>query len=199
MFLRILVTVFSGLIFLFSFWKKLREDYTHTQIFTTGFYAIAGAALGAIISDNFFPEWWFWMGLLGSFLGLFTGIVRFKLRIFETFESFVFGALFVITLIFAYHWYANSSLSIGIGLFVLVLLILFFMVLDKHYKRFTWYRSGRVGFTGLSVFGIFFLIRAAVAAILPDVLSFVGNIETILSGVISFIAFLTVFNLARRT
>lgn len=199
MFSEILLAVFAALVFLFFFWKRLKEDYTHSQIFTTGFYAIAGSTIGSIVSDNFFPGWWFWAGLLGGLIGLFLGIFRFKLRVFETLESFIFGALLVITLIFAYHWYTFSSLSSGIGFLAGVLLIILFAVLDKHYKRLTWYRSGRVGFTGLTVAGFSFLIRGVVAAILPDMLSFVGNIETTLSGVASFTAFLAVFNLSRQT
>jgi hypothetical protein len=91
----------------------------------------------------------------------------------------------------------KSNPASFIGFIVIILLIVLFYFLDAHYKKFTWYKSGRVGFTGLTTLGLLLLLRAAVAPIVPDMLSFSGKYEAIISGILAFVSFLLVFNLAR--
>lgn len=185
------------LVFLFVFWKRLREDYTTGQIFTTGLYMIIGISLAVIIATKFLGPWWFWLGFAGAGLGLVLGVSRFKLRFFEVFEAGVSATFPWLGVVFLSDSIEKSNLTSFIGFVIIVLLIALFYFLDAHYKKFAWYKSGRVGFTGLATLGLFLLLRAAVAPIMPDMLSFSGKYEAIISGISAFVAFLLVFNLAR--
>ncbi len=189
----------SSLLFLFVFWTRLKEDYTQNQIFTTGFYVLLGMGCGNILADNYFGLWWFWTGLAGGVLGLVMGIRHFRLRVFEAMEAFVIAGLslfFIVSLSELIRAYSLSSLALTLGIASFIVLFLF---LDAHYKKFSWYKSGRVGFSGLTVLGLFFLIRSVVAMGNLSVLSFAGDLEVVLSGVISFTSFMTVYNLSGKT
>ena len=190
-------TVLGVVIFLFIFWNKQREDYPSGQIFSTSFYILLGIGLGYIISRNFFAPWWFWASLVGMAAGLGLGLIRFRFRFFETFEALVIGALPWLSLVFLSDSISSSSVFSFAAFVVIVGLMALYHFLDRHYKSFSWYRSGRIGFSGLTVAGIFFLLRAAVASFFPFVLSFVVSVEAILSGIAAFTLFLLTFNLAR--
>ncbi len=197
MIVNILVSLIGILIFLFVFWRRIKEDYASDVVFTAGFLVVAGIILGGLISKQFFPSWWFWASTVGASLGILLGIVRFSLRPFETVEAGVLGLLPWVILIFWLDSIKNSSLvSLIYSVGILALLGLFYF-LDGHYKDFTWYKSGRVGFAGLTVAGFFFILRAAIAIFFPSVLSFVGKFEALVSALSAFIFFLLTFNLAR--
>ena len=194
---KIAFNTLGVLIFLFVFWKRLKEDYPTSQIFTTGLYMIVGISLAVIISTKFFGPWGFWLSFTGAGLGLTLGVSKFKLRFFETFEAGVAASFFWLGLVFLSDSIEKSNTASFIGFIVIILLIVLFYFLDAHYKKFTWYKSGRVGFTGLTTLGLLLLLRAAVAPIVPDMLSFSGKYEAIISGILAFVSFLLVFNLAR--
>lgn len=187
------------LVFLFIFWKRLKEDYASAMIFATSFYVILGIIAGQIIAGKFFPVWWFWFDLLGICLGLVFGILRFKLRIFETLEASVISLLPWLSLVFLKDSIKNSIMVSFFAFLVITFLIFLFMIFDRHYKKFTWYKSGRIGFSGLTTLGMFFLVRALVAATFSNMISFVGETDAIFSGVLAFLSFLAVFTLARET
>ena len=54
---NILTNLIGVLVFLFIFWKKLREDYTSETIFSLAALIFAGMIISSIVSFNFFPEW----------------------------------------------------------------------------------------------------------------------------------------------
>lgn len=197
MIVSILVSLVGILVFLFVFWRRIKEDYAGDVIFTVGFLVVAGIILGNLVSKQLFPIWWFWASILGAALGILLGIVRFSLRPLETLEAAILGLLPWVILIFWLDSIKNSSLvSLIYSVGILALLGLFYF-LDGHYKDFTWYKSGRVGFAGLTVAGFFFILRAAIAIFFPSVLSFVGKFEALVSALSAFIFFLLIFNLAR--
>jgi len=195
--LKIIITIIGALLFLFVFWRRLKEDYTQGQIFSTGFYMILLLSLGYFIAKFILPAWWFWFVLLGLSGGLIVGVLRFQLRIFEVIEAATLGSITWLWVMAVYNFITNAhleSLLIATGLLLLFSLFFYF---DSHYKSFVWYRSGRVGFSGLMILGIFFLVRAGIAAYFPTMISFVGKSDIIVSAVFSFVAFLGVFSLAR--
>ena len=185
-------------VFLFLFWKRLKEDYITNQIFSTASLILIGIILSNLIAKSFFPDWWFWLGFTGILSGLSLAIFRYGLRFFETSDAAVVSLLPWLGLIFLADSIANSSLTSLIGSLIILALSLLYFFFDTHYKKFFWYKSGRVGFSGFSIMGIFFLIRAAVAVAFPTVLSFSSNYESLLSGITAFISFLLVFNLAQQ-
>lgn len=197
MFLAISFSLFAVLTFLFIFWKRLKEDYLQNQIFTSGFCILLGIAIANIISDNFLPKWWFWLSLVGISLGTIAGIYKYNFRIFETVEAVILSSLFLYFWFFVYNWLSFlDSKYLGASAVVFGTIMLF-LVFDKRYKHFTWYRSGRVGFSGMATAGVFFITRSLVALIMSDMVSFVGKIDAIISALLAFTAFLILFNLSQ--
>ena len=143
MVIEIIFTFLSTFLFLFLFWRKLKDDYAQNQIFTTGFYSLFGVALLSVIADNFIPNWWFWLSFLGAFVGVVIGIFRYRMRFFETLEAWVIASLSLIFLVYLYSYIYSFDTQIGLGLIVTVFLFVLFSYLDVHYKKFTWYKSGR--------------------------------------------------------
>ncbi len=199
MLLKITFGLIGVLLFLFLFWKKLKEDYESETIFTSAFCILFGIAGGLLISVRFFPSWWFWLALLGSAVAFIIAVIRFKLKILETTEAWVVANLPLFGLAMLTDYIQKSTLFSGIGTILILVLFVSYFVIDKHYKSFRWYKSGRVGFSGLTILAVFFLLRSAVAVTFPDVLSFVGRIDTILSGVVSFACFLVILSLAKNS
>ena len=169
------------------------------NVFTTAFYVVLGIAVATIVARRFFPQVWFWASLVGALLGTVLGVLRFKLRFFETLEAGVFGLLPWLSIVFLADSVRTSRASSLIGFFFFLFLIGLFSFLDSKYKGFSWYKSGRVGFAGLVVVGFTFLVRTGLAVVFEDVLSLVGKGDAFLSGVVAFAAFLLLFNLARSS
>lgn len=199
----VISAVLGALTFQFLLWKRLGEDYPPNIIFSVGFYVVgclvAGAALfnfalSPILHKSYFfnpSGLWFWGALIGSMVGFGLAIFKFKIRFFETLEALTIGGLFWILYLLI------SQAALIQAVVVLVLIILFF-IFGKRYKTFAWYKSGKVGFAGLAILAIFFMLRAIAAIIYPDIISFIGKIDAIVSASLAFIFFLTVYNLGER-
>ena len=195
---NILINIAGAVIFLFIFWKNLREDYTSNQVFSTATLSLLGIGLGYLISYKFFPSWWFWLELVLVSVGFTIAVIRYSLRPFEAIEALVISLAPWLSLIFLSDSVTNINLSSFLAFFSLVCLITLYIFLDSHYKSFSWYASGRIGFSGLATLGIFFFLRASLAYFFPFVISFVGKFEVVVSGIGAFISFLTLYNLSRR-
>ncbi len=198
MILKTIFSLLAALSFLFFFWRKLREDYTQNQVFNVGFYSLLGIFVFSIFSNYYFPVYMFWLSFLGAIVGLVVGINRFHFRLFESLEAWISGNISVLFFFYIYESVIKFDLFNAYAALFSAFLIFLFLFLDKHYKKFNWYKSGRVGFSGLIIMGIFFLTRSLIAIVIPNMLFFVGKIDAIISGVLAFISFLTLFNLAKR-
>ena len=194
----ILANVLGVLVFLFIFWKRLKEDYIGNQIFGSAFIVLAILTIVKLITTYFLAAWWFWLSMLAVSAALLLAIKRYRLRVFETLEAQVISLLPWLSLLFLADSIINSNTYSLVGFILITLLIILFFIFDKHYKKFTWYESGRVGFSGLTILGLFFLIRALVALKFDNVLSFSGKNEVYLSAVLAFSSFLVLFNLSRK-
>jgi len=192
---------------LFLFWRELKEDYDNNQIFSFGLLVsisvIVGFLVGLILKtkvqgSNIFSSTglWFWTSFIAGVIGWTIAYFKFKLKFFETLEASAVGFIFFIFVTNLIN--SLQPVNIKAILFALFsgLLVLIFYMLDSRYKRFSWYKSGRVGFSGLAILGIFFLIRAVVAMVDPSMVSFVGKTDAIVDSVVSFIFFLTLYNLS---
>lgn len=186
------------ILFLFLFWKHLKEDYPANQIFSTAFYVLLGILAGFLLAKKFFPSAWFWSESAGVALGFSLGALRYKLRLFESLEALTTSLLVWLGVYFLKDSVVATSLPSFLAFFGVTCLITFYAFLDSRYKNFTWYSSGKAGFSGLITLGLFFLVRAGFASFFPFVISFVDKYEAILSGVTAFIFFLATFNLARQ-
>jgi hypothetical protein len=198
MIVKILFNIVGVLLFFFLFWKKLKEDYDSESIFTYALFIAAGIGIFSFLSAKLLSHWWFWANCLGVVLGFLLGRLKFKFRFFESLEATIIGLLPWLSFVFLQDAMSNTSLPTLIAFIVLMLVIVLYVFLDTHYKKFAWYKSGKVGFSGLITLGLLFLVRATVAAGFPSMLSFLGPIDSIISGVIAFTSFLLVFNLSRQ-
>ena len=208
--ITILIGLPVGIIgFLFLFWRRLKEDYPVDQIFSFGFtilgFLLSGLFIGLFLKDKigvtpiFNPKGlWFWLALLFGAAGFGVGFMKLKMRFFESLEAAALGFLFlsfdvsILTSI--------QTLDFKLLLFSLFqfLLILSFFVIDIHYKRLSWYKSGKVGFAGLMILGTFFLSRAVLALINPTMISFIGKFDAIISSIVAFIFFMILYNLSEQ-
>lgn len=197
MFTNITFNILGIVLFIFLFWKRLKEDYSTDMIFTTCLYALLGIGIFRFLSLKFFPSWWFWLSFLGLIAGLTLGILKFHLRVYETLEASTISFLPWLSLVFLLDSINNfSTYSFAAFVFCLVLVFVFYF-LETHYKNFSWYRSGRIGFAGLATLGFLFLTRTAIAIIPFKMLSFAGIYEAYISGILTFVCFALVANLAR--
>jgi len=196
--ITIALNFIAAFIFLFILWKKLKEDYLSSQIFNTGIIILFFVALLHYLSSIFIPDFWFWAVIFGALIGLAIGVIRYKYKLFETLEALIIALLPWYGIFFLTDAINNKSLTSLIGSSIIILLIAVYLLLDKHYKKFSWYKSGKVGFSGLSVLGLLFIIRAIVAISFENVLSFAERHDALLSGILAFASFLSVFHLARK-
>jgi hypothetical protein len=198
MFTASLVTnSFGILILIFIFWKRLKEDYASEIIFKAAFIVLLGILVGWAVSSKFFPVWYLWSDFLGLVLGLVAAIYVLKIRFYESFEALIIASLPWVGLVFLKDSVFNSSLNSFLAFLVILLVVFVAYWLDVNYKNFTWYKSGKIGFAGVSALGLIFLIRSLVATIGIPMLSFVGKFEAIISGAAAFICFLLLYNLGR--
>jgi len=163
MIVNFLIGILGVILFLFIFWKKLKEDYSSNIIFTTAFAILIGSSLGLTISRIFFPTWFFWFAFLGSILGMFLMITKFKFRFYETIEALILSTIPLISLMFFKDSIVNSSLNSFLAFVTSLILIFLSYWFDINYKSFSWYKSGRIGFTGISIAIIFFISRTPVS------------------------------------
>jgi hypothetical protein len=198
MFYNIFFNILGIFIFLFVFWKKLKDDYPPEQIFSVSFYILFLIGVAVLISYFFFPKFWFW-GLFASLLiGIFLGMWRFRLRFYETYESGLIGILPWLSFVFLFDSMKTTSWYSFCGFLFIWMLVIFYVFLNLRYKSFSWYKSGKVGFAGLAISIVFFLVRMVVAIYFPYVLSLSGSFDYIISGLFSFIFFLLLFILSTR-
>jgi hypothetical protein len=194
----ITTSIIGVFLYLYFFWKRLKDDYIRNQIFTTAFYGLVLLGAGYFTSLYVFGNLRFWLSLTGTTLGFALGIFRYRLKILEVFEAAVLGLLSIFALILVGELIVTHNIIYLFSFIVLLLLIILFHLLDKYYKGFAWYKSGRIGFSGLTVSGVFFLIYTVVAITLSSMISFVGNKDFIISFLLSILSFSVVYKLARQ-
>lgn len=187
-----------GISFLFFLlWRLLKEDYHYEKIFNLGFLILPFYLVGLLITSYILKDFWFWIILVCISLGFIIIIKKQKMKFFEVFEAIVIGLLPWISIIFLSDSIDNSSLSSFLAFWMSLVCILLFFFLKSYYRNFTWYKSGMVGFAGLSTAAIFFLIRAISSLFFNNVISFAGKFEVYLSLTVAFFLFLLLYKLSR--
>lgn len=188
----------SIFVFLFIFWKKLKEDYSSSIIFSTGFTVIFALLLGTLLSRQFLPLYWFWVALLFISIATFWSVFRLKLKLFEVIEAVFAGIIPWLSFVFLYDSIKVKSFY-SLGIFVVLVGVYFlYFFLNGSYKKFSWYVSGKIGFSVLASIGVLFLARGLASLTAFDMLSFTGKLDTAFSGAVAVASFLTIFYLARQ-
>jgi hypothetical protein len=176
--------------FLYLVWKKLKEDYTPEKIFSLCFTAIFALLVGVIVSKNFLPEFWFWIEALFVSISFAVAIKRQKIKSFEGFGALAIGFMPWLSLYFLAVSIKNSSLSSFLAFWISLFCVALFFFLNSQYRKFTWYKSGRVGFSEVVTVIVFLILRAILLR---------NNIfELYLSGTVVFLLFLVLLHLNKN-
>lgn len=206
---QILASGVGILVFLFLYWRRVKEDYSAKLIFNSAFTFVFSVIIGALVgfvigkllpsSRVFYPSGlWFWGGVVGAFIAHAISTRRFKLKNVETFEAAVMSFLPWLSFSYLANFLGEqkfqSILQSGIALFLFGL----FNFLDKRYRSFQWYKSGKVGFSGLIVAGLFFLARVFISYQSPDAVSIIGRVDVVISAVCAFLLLFSLYNLSER-
>ena len=195
--------------FLYIYWKKMRHDYTRDMVFASGFSIILLVLLTTFISfyivkyipvTNIFDssQLWFWGAVTGYIIAFSLNIINSKFKFFESLEASSIGLFAWLGFISVASGIANQDLESLLASGVVVILFMIYLVLERKYRRFTWYKSGRVGFAGLTTLGLFFLIRSGISIYGGSMLSLAGRVEIVLSSVLAFLLFFSVYHLSER-
>ena len=186
-----------GIILLFFFlWKKLKEDYHFEKIFNLAFTILFFQIIASIIANKFFLDYWFWINLTGIVLGFVISIIRQKMKFFESYDGLVIGLLPWFSFTFFAQAVHNSSLINFIGFWIILVLVFTFLFLDSQYRKYTWYKSGKVGFSSVVTSFLFFAIRSVLGIFFAGSASLLPNFESYLSGAFAFSFLLVLYRLA---
>lgn len=131
----------------FVFFRELRDEYPEEQLL--GFPLLIALSAAAT-----YPFW----GVMGSVLaGVIVGVIvsrHYGFRLWDIFDGLVTAVLWVI---------AIGCLRTAFVSLVAVASIFFGILVKRYYKRWGWYKSGRIGIIGLSESFIFILLFLVVA------------------------------------
>lgn len=198
----------GGYVYLFILWRNLKEDYPSAQIFSIGIQTIVSVILGALLAQFLSPslhfrflvarELWFWGAVGGYFLSFSILVSRAKMRYWEVFQYGFLGilsAFFVLLLTLI----PTSGVSALYPLVLIVISLGVFAVIQKNYRKFAWYRSGKVGLAGIVAAAVFFMGRAVIAASGLTMLSLAGPIDVLVSALIAFLLFFNAYNISQTS
>lgn len=197
MFWMIIANILGIFILFYFLWNKLKDDYQYEKIFNLAFIVLFGLILGFLISKYFLKDYWFWTCLLGILLGFSIGLKKQKMKFFESFEGLVIGSISWISLLFLTDSINNSSLSSFIAFWMTLVCVFIFFFAASHYRSFTWYKSGRVGFSGVTTALVFFIFRTIASLFFKNVISLSGKFEIYLSSSVALILFLILYSLSK--
>lgn len=185
----ILTHLLGVFIFLFSFWRKLKDDFAPDITFKIGFNILIGIGISLLFALRFFPEYYLLIAFIGAITGLFIAIFRFRIKFYEVLEAFIIAILPWLSLMFLLDSVLHSSLSSFLGFIVILILIFVSYYLDANYKKFNWYKSGKIGFTGLTILIVIFAIRLVLALFGISVLSLVNSRTEIIISITGILVF----------
>lgn len=206
-FIKLLALFLGSIATLFIYWRALKEDYEKEKIFSSGLIMLIGMFLGLLTiylpakdsSTNVIinPKgFWFWGSLLGFFLALLYSAKKLKIKPYEAIESLVPGIFIIASLYSLISYLLTRDNHFLLFLAIIFFLGILFTFLKSKYKSFSWYKSGKIGLSGIFTLGAFFLIRVVLAIKLPQSFLVAGRVDLIPSAIISFLMFFLVYNLS---
>lgn len=190
---------FGALIFLFVFWRRLKDDFASEEIFKVAFVSLGLTFMLGIAATVYARQWFFWSSIIGLFIGGLIGVRKYKMYPAELAEAIVQSSLPLLLIVSIAVALVTNQVEMLFISMVIVLLMILFVIFDKYYKDFSWYKSGKVGFAGLATSCLFFALRAAIAYINADMLSFVPAVDVIISSVAALMFLIALVILARKS
>ena len=193
-----LISVPFFLTSLFILWKKLRDDYIASQIFSLGFGIYFSLVAGFLLFHFFkfsYSEWFIVAAPVVVVLYLSN---RGRMRLNELVNAL--APLLYVSNIYYYLMLVilkNNYFAL-IGIFLSILFIIFYFLLEKNYKKLQWYKSGKIGFSGLFVLSVYFFMNSALAILIPDMVFFSGKINAIISMLLGLIFAFALTRLSKK-
>jgi len=198
----IVSALISYIILSYFLWKELKVDYLNTQIFTFSFWFVVTCYLGAYLTYLFlFPNFWFYGGLIFSLSSFLLLTKKYGIKRYEILDCLVKGilsfSLVVILLDFVIFQRDLRNLFLVSVIFILILIHNY---IKSNYKKFSWYKSGRIGIAGSITISVFFLTRLVISLNSLGMLSFSGKTmpEAVLSLGVLTISLYNVYRLTQK-
>lgn len=122
----------------FLIWRKMREDYLETDILTLQLLLVA---VGAVVAGGW--RWWSVGGILLAVAATLAVWCKKKKWDFWEWLDIVTQASLILglmTVLGVGQWISSLELFVGLWISALV---------NKYYRRWRWYRSGKRGLVGL--------------------------------------------------
>jgi len=206
----IFMNILGSFLYFFIMWRYLKDDYEHEKILRTGFIFlfliyIFGLSFNFLIASSISPSpifrpqgFWFFGVIMGVFLAALIALKPLKIRIIDLMEAQIPALFFLFFVVSTALGVINHANLWIISIFLYLFFFILYFVLKANYKKFGWYRSGRVGFASLASVGLYFLIRSLIALMIPDMLSLAGRIDAVISFAFAFLAFYSLYNLSKN-
>lgn len=161
--------------FAFILWRKLKEDYSHEDVFKFTLAISVACGLGLWVGSAWLAGFVFWVVALAGMGAGYLYLRKLNLKFFEVIDALALGIFCALILVYLGHFISlfpeiNNfvpSMS-GINYYHLahILLILSLIILYdyfmKNYRRFAWYPSGKIGFSGLASLALFFFMHGVI-------------------------------------
>lgn len=185
-------------LFLFLYWRKLKEDYIVEKTFDSAVVFLVFITLGLIFSKFFLNAFWFWITFFSLILAFLINTFVLKIKANELLDALAISTLSWLSFYYLEYSVRNSSLSAFLVFWISLISCFLFFLFSNFYRSFTWYKSGKMGFSGLATLGIFLILRSILYIFFPQTISFSGWVDPYLSTTFAFISFLLLFNLSRQ-
>jgi hypothetical protein len=150
----------------FVIWKRMKEDFQNDEIFTFNFILVIWIVAGALAGG-----WLEWggFGLISGWGMVITGVaalwqwcMRYKWDFWELADFLAILALWM-WLLGSIAWGPEAKWGAGGAILGIILISL----VKNNYKKFRWYKSGRVGITALAAICYFSAAQISIAMALP--------------------------------
>lgn len=184
--------------FFYLIWRNLKEDYHFEKVFNLGFVGLISFFLSNFISRFVEGPFWFWITTLFLLLGFLIVVKRQKMKFFETMEAYFVGFMPWIGLFYLADSINKLRPASFVAFWITFICIFIYFYVKTHYRGFSWYKSGRVGFAGIFTLFLFFLSRTIASLFYNDLVSMSGKFEVYLSGSASLLLLVLMYNLFKE-
>jgi hypothetical protein len=194
----VIANILGIFLFFYLIWRNLKEDYHYEKVFNLGFIGLSAFLLANFVSHFIKGPFWFWILILFLLLGFLIVVKKQRMKFFETIEAYFVGLMPWIGLFYLADSVNKLSLASFVAFWITFILIFIYFYVRTHYRSFSWYKSGRIGFAGLFTLLLFFLSRVIGSLFYNNLVTMAGKYEVYLSGSASLLILVLMYNLFKE-
>lgn len=194
----VIANILGIFLFFYLIWRNLKEDYHYEKVFNLGFIGLSAFLLANFVSHFISGPFWFWILILFLLLGFLIVVKKQRMKFFETIEAYFVGLMPWIGLFYLADSVNKLSLASFVAFWITFILIFIYFYVRTHYRSFSWYKSGKVGFAGLFTLLMFFLSRVIGSLFYNNLVTMAGKYEIYLSGSASLLILVLMYNLFKE-